>query len=319
MKIINSLWVEKFRPKKIDDIIFSEDQGIDFKRYIDQGEIPHLLLYCPPGSGKTTLAQIISSKNGILKNPDDNLLEINGSSKKTRGISYVDDVIVPFLLSSPLKDKHKIVFIDEADYLTDYAFNSLRNSIEKFQKNNRFILTFNYVSKIPSPLISRLQSYEFKRMSIEYINSYCENILESENITYKDKDLQYIISNLYPDIRRIINKLQRYSQSGKLIINKDVILTNENLIITSIIEIIKGISENKNPGIYIENILKLVNEKEVEYRSIYTQLFENISISPPIKIIVNDYANKHRDSLVPYMHFMSMVFSIIKSLKQYKK
>ena len=128
MEIVNSLWVEKYRPKKIKDLVLPESYTTSFEIYIKNLEIPHLLLFGPPGSGKTCTAQIITSKEGIINNKNDNLLEINGSSKECRGIGYVEEVIEPFLKTPPAKpDKYKIVFIDEADFLTDASFSSMRN------------------------------------------------------------------------------------------------------------------------------------------------------------------------------------------------
>lgn len=118
MSLVESLWVEKYRPKTIKDVVFSEGHSEDFERYVNNGEIPNLCLYGPPGGGKTTISLILSSPYGVLKNPDDNLLELNGSAQSSRGISFVENTIVPFLKLPPFgKDKHKIVFIDEADYL----------------------------------------------------------------------------------------------------------------------------------------------------------------------------------------------------------
>ena len=322
MSLIESLWVEKYRPKTINDVVFSEGQTDDFKRYVATGEIPHLLLYGPPGGGKTTIALILASKFGVLKHSEDNLLELNGSSKSTRGISFVEDVIVPFLKLPPMgKDKHKIVFIDEADYLTDASFHSLRNSIERFSKVSRFIFTCNYVSKLPDAIQSRLQSYEFKQMPIEFILDHCKKILDLEKIKFTDKDIQYIINNLYPDVRKIINNLQRCSVTGTLKVNKDIVLTTEKLIIAEVIEIISHLmsKEPNKVGKRINEILKLINEKDIEFRSLYSSLFFTKQIPPPVKIIINKYTNTHGDCLIPNMHFMAMLFEIIQALKDYGK
>ena len=322
MSLVESLWVEKFRPKTVNDIVFSEGHESDFKEYVETGEIPHLLFYGPPGGGKTTIAKILGSKHGVLNNPEDNLLELNGSSKSTRGISFVEDVIVPFLKLPPMgNDKHKIVFIDEADYLTDHSFHALRNSIEKFSKVSRFIFTCNYVSKLPDAIQSRLQSYEFKQMPIEFVMNHCKKILDTENVTYEDKDVKYVITNLYPDIRRIVNALQRCSVTKTLKVNKDVVLTTEKIIIASTIEIVSAITnkEESKTGKKINEILKALNEKDVEFRSLYSALFFTKNIPAPAKIIINKYSHQHSSCLVPNMHFMAMVFEMITALRAYGK
>jgi len=317
--LLESIWVDKYRPKTINDVVFSGDQKQDFIKYVANREIPHICLYGPPGGGKTTIAMILSSKDGILNNPKDNLMEINGSAKNTRGIGFVEDTIVPYLKLPPIGDKHKILFIDEADYLTDSAFHALRQPIERFSPTTRFILTCNYISKIPDALQSRFLCYEFKQMPLDYVFDHCKMILENEKVEFEDKNIKYVISNLYPDIRRIVNTMQRCSNSGILKVNKDAVLTSEKLIVASIIEITTAIQQKQmgSIGKNIEAILKIVEKKDVEYRSLYSTLFFTKGIVAPAKVIINKYTNSHSDCLVPSMHFISLVFDIIKCLKEF--
>ncbi len=229
MEIINSLWVEKYRPKTIEDLVLPDQYKEDFKKGIQDKEIPHILLYGPPGSGKSSLARILSSKTGVMNNPKDNLLEINGSAKETRGISYVQDGIEPFLRVPPAgKDKHKIVFIDEFDFFTEQAFSSLRNVIEKYTQTGRFLLTCNYISKIPDAIQSRVQSYKFDKIPVSYVINFCSNILNKENIKFDIKDVNFVVESLYPDIRKIVNSLQKSSITGELKINKDIVGYNKD-------------------------------------------------------------------------------------------
>jgi len=322
MDILNSLWVEKYRPKKIDDLILPTEYSERFKNYIRNNDIPSLLLYGPPGTGKSTIARIITSENGIIKNGKTNVLLLNGSAQENRGINFVSNVIEPFLkipVGSP--DKLKIVFIDEADYLTDHAFHSLRAIIEKYSSTNRFILTCNYVNNIPEALQSRLTEYKFQLVPVEYITDFCKNILKLEEIEYDENDLSYIITFMYPDIRKIIDTLQKFSLNKKLEIDKNAIITYENIIITKFVEIIQNIIDNntsqnsKNIKILIDNIN--THAYEIDFRKIYDDLFNKDKIPPFVKIKVNKYAINHKNCLSPSMNFMALLFDSIEETKKY--
>ena len=323
MEIANSLWVEKFRPKKIENVILSERYKKDFQRIIERKQLVNLLFSGPPGGGKTTLARILCSKEGVLFNKADNLLEVNGSAKKSRGIAFVDTVIEPFLKIPPTKgDNYRVVFIDEADNLTPDGYDSLRSIIEKYQVTyGRFIFTCNYVSKIPGPLQSRFTPYVFQQIPKEFTFDYSKNILDSENIKYTEKDIKFIIENLYPDLRRIVNTLQQCSLEGTLEVDEKSVTTNEKLILSQIVEIVGCIERNENAKISrcINLIVEILEKYDIEYRGLYTQLFFMQKFPSNAKIVVNKYSNSHQSCLVPSMHFIGMVFEIVKSLQEYKR
>ena len=321
VEVLDSLWIEKYRPQKLEELVLPEQYYVDFKSMIDKGSIPNLLFYGPPGGGKSTIAKVICSKSGVLFNKRDNLLYVNGSSKSSRGIGYVDTVIEPFLKHPPSRDKYKIVFIDEADNLTEDSYNSLRAIIEKYHvEYGRFIFTCNYVSQIPDPIQSRFMSYLFSQIPKEFILDYCKRILDSETIKYFDDDIKVAINNLYPDVRKIVNALQRASWSGNLKINEKDVITNEKKIISFIIEGISLIEKglDKKIGGVINSIVELISSVELEYKSIYVDLFFNTSIPVPARIVINKYANEHKSCLVANMHFMAMVFDVVKSLQAYR-
>jgi DNA polymerase III delta prime subunit len=324
MEIANALWVEKYRPKKLDDLILSERYKKDFSKMIARKQLSNLLFSGPPGGGKSTLARILCSKEGVLFNKKDNVLVVNGSAKKSRGINYVDTVIEPFLKIPPSKgDCYRIVFIDEADKLTTDGFDSLRAIIEKYQVDyGRFIFTCNYISKIPGPLQSRFTPYIFQQIPKEFVIDYSKSILESENIEYDEKDIKFIVENLYPDVRRIVDTLQHNSlHDNKLEVDEKSVTTNEKLILSYMVEIIGCIERNENAKTSrcINLIVELLEKHDVEYRGIYTQLFFMKKFPSNAKIIVNKYSNSHQSCLVPSMHFIGMVFEIIKSLQEYKR
>ena len=321
MKIENSLWVEKYRPKKIKDLILPENYRKDFESCIQRKEISHLLLSGSPGSGKTALTRIICSDEGIILNREDNVLEVNGSAKETRSITYVNDVIEPYLkIPQGRPDKYKIVFIDEADFLTDASFSSMRNIMEKYSAHARFIFTCNYISKIPEAIQSRCQHYIFKQMPVEFVLDYCKNILTKEEITFEEKDLKFIIDTLYPDIRRIVNSIQKCSLTGKLNSDRNVSLSTEKVIISNIVEIISFIqnSEDHKINAVINNLVKVLGDLDLDFRAIYSDLFFRDNVPTTAKIIINKYSNSHADCLLPNMHFLGMLFEVIQALQKYK-
>lgn len=320
-EILDSLWVEKYRPIKLDELVLPQQYRVDFQKIIEKQLLPNLLFSGPPGSGKTTLARLLCSKHGVLFNPNDNLLMANGSAKKTRSIGFVDSVIEPFLKHPPSKDKYRVVFIDEADKLTPDGFDSLRGIIEKYQvEYGRFVFTCNLISKIPDPIQSRFTGYSFTQIPKDFVFTYCRKILEEEKIKYIEKELLFVIHTLYPDIRKIVNALQRCSSDGKLIVDEKSITTIEKTIMSKIVEIISCIEKDQPQliGKSVDAIITLIGEHDVEFRNIYSDLFFMEKIPVPAKIIINKAANEHQEALVPNMHFMAMVFAIIKALRDYK-
>jgi len=321
VNIEQTIWADKHRPKELDDLILPSQHREDFEMIIKKKELPNLLLTGPAGGGKTTIAQILTSKKGVLKYKRDNLLEVNGSSKESRSITFVSDVIEPFLKIPPAAgDKYRVVFIDEGEQLTDASFKALKGIIEKYQvKYGRFILTSNYLSKIPDPILSRFTPYIFKQIPIEFVGDYCKNILDIENVEYDEKDLLFVIENFYPDVRKIVTNLQRFSLTGKLKVNRDVSLNTEKALIASIIELAGYLKNGENHKInrVMTTVLSLLDNQDLEFKRIYLDLFETKEIPVPAKIVINKYSNSHQSCLVPSMHFSAMFFEIIQTLNVY--
>jgi replication factor C small subunit len=321
VKIEQSLWVEKYRPKSLKDVVLPDEYKQEFMSFLNQKEIPNLLFSGPAGGGKTTLARVITSKEGVINYRDQNLLEINGSAKETRGINFVSDVIEPFMKIPPAGgDKYKILFIDEGDNLTEASFKSLRGVIEKYQtKYGRFILTCNYLSKIPDPVQSRFTPYIFKQIPLEFVYDYCANILNSEKVKFEEPDLKFVVESLYPDVRKTLNAIQRMSLTGKFKVNKDIALTSEKAIIGAALEISKAIKNKENHKInkLVGQIVNILDKQDLEFKSVYEQLFFTKDYPVPAKIVTNKYSNSHQSCLVPSMHFMSMILEMINALQAY--
>ena len=213
------LWVEKYRPVSLKDYIGNEVIKNKISDYLKQGSIQNLLFYGVAGTGKTTLAKLIT------KNLNCDLLYLNASDE--RGIDTIREKIIPFASSMSFNDI-KIIILDEADYLTPQAQATLRNTIESCSKTTRFILTCNYLERIISPLQSRCQTFEITPPSKQEVNYKCQNILTKEKILFYDNNIEDVINTHYPDIRKIINTLQGSIVEGQIKID-DTSLKNTQL------------------------------------------------------------------------------------------
>jgi DNA polymerase III delta prime subunit len=209
------LWVEKYRPQKIDDCVLPEALKKTFKEYINKGELPNFLLCGTAGTGKTTVAKALCNEIGA------EYMFINGSEES--GIDVLRTKIKSFASSVSLTDAKKVVILDEADYLNPNSTQpALRAFIEEFSNNCRFILTCNFKNRIIEPLHSRCAVIEFKIDNAEKKNMLegffkrTKQILKQENIEFDPQVVAEMLTKYFPDFRRILNELQRYSVSGKI-------------------------------------------------------------------------------------------------------
>ena len=215
----HGLWVERYRPQDLSTYVGNEHLKTKVERFLDDGNVPHLLLYGRAGGGKTTLAKI------IVNNTECDYLYINASDE--RNIDLVRDKLKTFASSIGFKPM-KVVILDEADYLNvNSAQPALRNLMETFSAHCRFILTCNYVEKIIDPIQSRCQTYKIIPPSKKEVAVHVKTILEKENISFDLDDLALVVTAGYPDLRKVINELQRMSIDGKLSIDKGGMLNNE--------------------------------------------------------------------------------------------
>ena len=232
------LWVEKYRPKTIEECILPESTKKTFLDFLDKGEVPNLLLAGPAGCGKTTVAKALCAELGV------DVYVINGSDEG-RFLDTVRNNAKNFASTVSLSSeaKHKVIIIDEADNTTPDVQLLLRASIEEFSRNCRFIFTCNYKNKIIEPLHSRCAVVEFgikgqekPKIQAEFFKRL-NTILESERIESDKKVLIELINKHFPDWRRILNECQRYSVGGK--IDSGILATFSDVAVNDLLKNIK--------------------------------------------------------------------------------
>lgn len=263
------LWVEKYRPKTIEECILPEAMKKPFLEYVKKKEIPNMILTGSAGVGKTTVAR------AMCEEIECDYILINGSDES--GIDTLRVKVKGFASSVSLLGGRKVIIIDEADYLTPTAQAAFRGVIEEFSGNCSFIFTCNFKNRIIQPLHSRCAVIDFKlqngqkaKMAATFFKRI-ETILKGEKVEYDQKVVAELITKYFPDYRRILNELQRYSVSGK--IDTGILAVNANTRIKELMvllgdknfsEIRKWVSSNSD------------NDVNMIYREIYDNLYENL-------------------------------------------
>lgn len=281
------LWTEKYRPQTVEDCILPERLKVPFQEYVNQKQIPNLLLAGGAGVGKTTIAKAMCNEIGA------DYMVINGSDES--GIDVFRGKIKNFASSMSFSGGRKVIIIDEADYLNPNSTQpALRNAIEEFASNCSFIFTCNFKNRIIDPLHSRCAVIEFglkngeKQKMAGAFFKRIQSILETEKVEYDDKVIAELVKKHFPDFRRVINELQRYSQLGKI----DVGILSQ-IGDVSITQIVKHMKEKD-----FASVRKWAATTDVDSTTFFRKLYDNLyeilkpSSIPQIVIILADYQYK---------------------------
>ena len=258
----HTLFVEKYRPVSLENYIGNDHLKTKVSKYINTGDIPHLLLHGKAGTGKTTLAKL------LVSNIDCDQMYINASD--TNSVDTVRNQIKVFASSVGFKDL-KVIILDECDFLTPNAQAALRNLMETFSKHCRFILTCNYVERIIDPIQSRCQSYQIIPPSKKEVAIHTANILNTEGVTYDNNDIVTMVNSSYPDIRRIINSIQRNIVDNNLVVDTESMVKNDYKL--QVLEILQT-QDKKNA---FKNLRQLLADSQIrDYADLFRLLYDEI-------------------------------------------
>ena len=283
------LWVERYRPQKIDDCVLPQALKDTFKQYITQGELPSFLFSGTAGVGKTTVAKALCNEIGA------EYILVNGSDEG-RSIDVLRTTIKGFASTVSLTDAKKVVIVDEADYMNAQSVQpALRSFIEEFSGNCRFIFTCNFKNRIIEPLHSRCAVIEFKidsKDKQEIAATFFKRavqILKQENIEFDPKVVAELITKHFPDYRRILNELQRYSVSGK--IDSGILLNMSEESFKDLVKLLK----DKN---FTEVRKWVAKQTDADTTSLFRELYDSAATTiepnsvPQLVLILADYQYK---------------------------
>ena len=266
-KLEHTLWVEKYRPDSLESYIGNEHLKSKIKLYLENGDLPHLLLYGRAGTGKTTLAKL------LVNNIECDHLYINASDENS--VDVVRNKVRNFASTIGFKDM-KVIILDECDYITPNAQAALRNLMETFSKHTRFILTCNYVERIIDPIQSRCQSFQIVPPSRKEVAVHLTSILKEEEADFEMDDVATLVNGGYPDIRRVINFAQRQIVDGKLSIDQNNLVAvdlNVNVFSSQIVNVLK--TQSKKDAFV--TIRKMLADNQIsDFADLFRLLYDEV-------------------------------------------
>ena len=281
------LWVEKYRPSRIEDCILPEQVKEQFQQFISKGEVPNLLLSGSAGTGKTTIARALCNVLGC------DYIVINGSDEG-RQIDTLRTKIKQFASAVSFEGKTKVVILDEADYMNrDSVQPALRAFIETFSENCRFIFTCNYANRLIEPLHSRTTVIDFKLapsdrpvLASKFLKRM-EYILGTEGVDFSQRVLAELLNKHFPDYRRVINELQRYSVGGK--IDEGILSNFQEINAKALVESLRE-KDWKKMRQWIAN--NVDTDPQAIFRQIYDILLPEVKGIPHLVLLIADYQYK---------------------------
>lgn len=280
------LWVEKYRPRKVSDCILPKNLLNTFQEFVEQDNIPNMLLSGTAGTGKTTIARALCEELGC------DYMIINGSEES--GIDVLRTKIKDFASTVSLAGKIKVVILDEADYLNPNSTQpALRGFIEEFSKNCRFIFTCNFKNRIIAPLHSRTTVIDFKinkedkpQVAAKFFKRISE-ILQEENVEYDQKVVAEVLTKYFPDYRRVLNELQRYASSGRIDAGLLSVITDANMK-----DLLVALREKDFKKMRTWVVNNLDNDPAVLFRKLYDTLLTEVQQVPQLVLLLADYQYK---------------------------
>lgn len=259
------LWTEKYRPVDMQTFIGNDSLKEKIGRFIAAGDIPHILLSGPPGTGKTTLAKILQ------KNIECEPLYINASDENN--IETVRNKLKSFASNAGFQEL-KIGILDEADGITPVAQMALRNLMETYSRHCRFILTCNHVERMHDAIISRTQQFHVVPPTKIEVAKHLAWILGEEGITFDVPDVKLLVDAHYPDIRKIINEAQLHTEGNNLKLDAEEIIQGD--IKLHVIDLLRQTGDVKKR---FQEIRQLVADAQIrDYSDVYSLLFSNVDI-----------------------------------------
>ena len=303
------LWVEKYRPRRLEDCILPDHQKENFRQILAKGEMPNMLLAGGAGMGKTTIARALCEEMNC------EYIIINGSMD--RNIDTLRTDIMRFASTVSFDGKKKVVILDEADHLNPQSTQpALRAFIEEFSNNCRFIFTCNFKNKIIAPLHSRTTVIEFKLAKTEKQQvaaaffKRATEILKIEGIEFDPKAVAKLIEKYFPDYRRILNEMQRYSVSGR--IDEGVLVNLQEVNLKELVDALKEKDFRKMRQWVANNI---DNDPQTIFRKLYDGLDEQVKQVPQLVLLLADYQYKAAFVADPELNLVACLTEIMAAVE----